>query len=212
MSCCGWILNGPVILAHPYMLFYLLRHCGVACNLLLNSSETGESSAGWLPPSKIKQSTESSRKQMTMQRDGQWPALMIQFLGYRECVEKISVFPDTLMILVALRHLSGEAPWEPLFSSAGIMETLYCCVTAPALLLQGNCYVQVTNQKWPKHVLWAAGPSLPAKPLCVFWWTLEGFVCLIWIWHYFCHSLHPQCPCSNWIPSSMVNKGSCYVK
>ena len=47
---------------------------------------------------------------MTTQRDGQRPGLMIQFLGNRECVEKISVFPGTPMILVAPRHLSGEAP------------------------------------------------------------------------------------------------------
>lgn len=159
MSCCGWILNGPVILGHPYMLLYLLRHCGAVSNLLLNTSETEESSAGCLLPSKVKQSTEDRRK-MTAQRDDLWAGLMRQFLGNYECIEKISVFPHSLMILVAPRHLSGEAPWEPLLSSVGINGNLVLLCDSPALLLQGNCWARVTNQHGPSTCCELADPAL----------------------------------------------------
>lgn len=60
-------------------------------------------------------------------------------------------------------------------------------------------------------MLWACRPSPAEKLLSTFWVTSEGFVCLIRIWHYFCHSLDWQCPCSDWGPSSVIYKGSCYV-
>lgn len=104
---CGCILNGLVVLGHPYML-YLLQRRGAASNPLLNPPETEESSAGQMLP-KIKQSTEGRRKQTTTERDGCWPGLMIKFLGNCECLEKISAFPDVLMILMTPKCSSGEA-------------------------------------------------------------------------------------------------------
>lgn len=46
---CGGILNGLLVLGHPYML-YLLRHWGAVRNSLLNSPETEDSSVGQLLP------------------------------------------------------------------------------------------------------------------------------------------------------------------
>lgn len=74
---------------------------------MLCPPETEERFAGQLLP-KTKQNTEGGRK-TTAERDGYWPGLMIQFLGNCECIEKTSVFPDVLMILVAPKHLSGGA-------------------------------------------------------------------------------------------------------
>lgn len=62
---------------------------------------------------------------------------MIEFLGNCECLEKISVFPDMLMILMAPKHLSGEGSMRTSVQFCGNKWKPWNAVGSPALLSRG---------------------------------------------------------------------------